>query len=80
LEIAPFEFFTLQGKQAYAGGVRILLKYQDMIFPLYARGYVFSLDNRVGAIILLTSDSERHYWSSMMNDIFISLVPAHTSK
>lgn len=73
LEFDSFDFIRISGKQGYAGGLRFLMNYQDFVFPMYMRGYVFSAQRHAAAILLITTDSERTFWTPVLNSIIPSL-------
>lgn len=80
LEFDPFDFFRVAGKQAYAGGLRFIVNYQDFLFPFYLKGYAFSVQNHAAAVILVTTDSERAFWLPVVNNIVLSLRPVSGQK
>lgn len=75
LELDPLAFQTLNGLQTYGCGARFLITYQNFIFPFYAKGYIFSVNNQSAAIFLITTDSERAFWSPVLQEVFPTLRP-----
>lgn len=64
---------NISGKQAYAAGVRFLINYQEFMIPLYARGWIFNAGGNGGAVLLLTTDSERSFWTPILNSMMSTL-------
>lgn len=72
----PFDFNSISGKQAYAGGARILINYKEFLFPLYMRGWIFNTGGHAAVALLVTTDSERMYWTPVLNSALLTLQPA----
>ena len=78
LKVLEFDQIALENKgpkHLYAAGVRLLVNYQKFLFPVYARGWVFSSDNRLAAVMLLCTDSERIFWTPMLNTVIATQRP-----
>lgn len=71
-----FDFNSIGGKQAYAGGARILINYKEFLFPLYMRGWIFNTGGHAAAALLLATDSERMFWTPVLNSALLTLQPA----
>ncbi|MDF2500041.1 MAG: hypothetical protein K0Q77_755 [Anaerosporomusa subterranea] len=75
LDFDQFDLGNISGKQAYAGGVRFLINYQDFLFPLYARCWIFNAGGYGTAVLLVTTDSERAFWTPVLNSMMSTLRP-----
>lgn len=75
-----FDFGKIAGKQAYAGGVRFLFNYQDFLFPFYARGWIFNSSGHGAAVLLVCTDSERLFWTPVLNNALTTIRPLPTKK
>lgn len=80
LEFDPFDFGAISGKQFYAGGARFLFNYQDFLFPLYMRCWIVNASNHGAAVLLVTTDGERSFWTPVLNSILPTLRPVALSK
>ena len=69
LELAPVEYFMLDGKQAYGEGVRIVGSVYGVSLPMYAKSYVFDAQGNLAVAVLLSSDAERSFWEPVMRRI-----------
>jgi hypothetical protein len=75
LEFDQFDLGNVSGKQAYAGGIRFLVNYQDFLFPFYLRCWVFNAGGYGAAVLLVTTDGERAFWTPVMNSMIPTLRP-----
>lgn len=73
LGVMPVQYLTIEGRQAYSAGARILLQAEDFWFPMSARAYVFSIGKQVACLIVFTSDSERAFWDRVFQEMVPSL-------
>jgi hypothetical protein len=80
LDFDPFDFGNISGKQAYAGGARFLINHQDFLFPLYARCWLFNASGYGAAVLLFTTDSERNFWTPVLNSMMPTLRPLPPGK
>lgn len=73
IEMAPVEFLKMNKKPAFAGGGRMLISSDGMIFPLYGKGYVFDAKGYSAAALLVTLDGERIFWEPVLRSVMASL-------
>lgn len=66
---------NISGKQAYAAGARFIVSYQEFILPIYIRCWIFNVGGNGGAMLLLTTDSERSFWTPILNSMMSTLRP-----
>jgi hypothetical protein len=71
-----FDFNNISGKQAYAGGARLLFNYKEFLFPVYMRGWIFNNGGHAAAALLVSTDSERAFWMPVLNSALLTLQPA----
>ena len=69
LELDSFEFGQIGGKRGYAAGARFLINYKDFVFPIYTKCWLFNAGGYGAAALLITTDSERAFWTPVMNSV-----------
>lgn len=73
VEMIPVEFLEMNRRQALASGGRGLITSEDLVFPLFVKGYIFDTKGHFTLAALVTLDGERVFWEPVLRRVMFSL-------
>jgi hypothetical protein len=73
LELTSLEFPEVNRTKAIGGSARVLVNIKGLVFPLYVKGYLFTVDNCFAGAGLVTADNDRKFWEAVMRGMIDSL-------
>ncbi len=73
LGLMPVQYLSVEGRQAYSVGARVMFQAEEFWFPLSARAYVFAVGNQMACVVMMTTDSERSFWDRIFQEMIPTL-------